>query len=51
MEQELVPIRRRAEELRNEPERVAELLADGGAHCRKLANVTMRDVRERMGFD
>ena len=51
MEQELVPIRRRAEELRNQPERVAQLLADGGAHCRKLANVTMRDVRERMGFD
>jgi tryptophanyl-tRNA synthetase len=51
MEQELVPIRRRAAELRSEPERVASLLAQGGARCRALAGETMRDVRERMGFD
>ena len=51
MEQELVPIRRRAEELRSDPKRVATLLNEGGAHCRAIAGQTMRDVRERMGFD
>jgi tryptophanyl-tRNA synthetase len=51
MEQELVPIRRRAAELRSEPERVASLLEQGGARCRALASETMRDVREQMGFD
>ena len=51
MEQELVPIRRRAEELRADPGRVKALLDEGGAHCRALASETMRDVRERMGFD
>ena len=51
MEQELVPIRRRAEELRSDPGRVSVILKDGGARCRALASETMRDVRERMGFD
>jgi tryptophanyl-tRNA synthetase len=51
IEQELVPIRRRAEELRQDPQRVDAILAEGGARCRTLAAETMRGVRERMGFD
>jgi tryptophanyl-tRNA synthetase len=51
MERELVPVRRRAEELRAEPSRVDDALADGAARCRAIARETMCDVRERMGFD
>src|SRR5690242_17983025 len=51
MEKELVPIRRRAEELRANRSAVDAALAEGAAHCRSLANETMRGVRERMGFD
>jgi tryptophanyl-tRNA synthetase len=50
METELVPIRRRAELLRDEPARVDDALASGAAHCRTLAKDTMGGVRERMGF-
>ncbi|HEY7233572.1 MAG TPA: tryptophan--tRNA ligase [Gemmatimonadaceae bacterium] len=51
MERELVPIRRRAEELRNDRAQVDAALGAGAAHCRELASDTMRGVRERMGFD
>ena len=51
METELVPIRTRAEELRAEPSLVDDALASGAAHCRDLAKETMREVRDRMGFD
>ncbi len=51
MEQELVPIRRRAAELREQPERVDDVLAAGAAACRAIARETMVDVRERMGLD
>jgi tryptophanyl-tRNA synthetase len=51
MEQELVPIRRRAEELRVHPTAVEEALAAGAANCRKIAKETMHGVRDRMGFD
>src|SRR6202048_2882958 len=51
METELVPIRRRADELRAEPARVDDALARGAAHCRTVARETMRGVRDRMGFD
>lgn len=51
METELVPIRRRAEQLRQEPERVDDALAQGAAKCRVLARETMGTVRERMGFN
>ena len=51
MEKELVPIRRRAEELRENRSAVDAALADGAARCRTLATETMRGVRERMGFD
>jgi tryptophanyl-tRNA synthetase len=48
---ELTPIRRRARELRERPERVNDALADGAARASKLAKETMREVRDRMGFD
>jgi tryptophanyl-tRNA synthetase len=50
MERELVPIRRRAEELRDSPRSVDDALAKGAARCRTLAQETMREVRERMGL-
>jgi tryptophanyl-tRNA synthetase len=51
MERELVPIRRRAEELRSDRGQVDAALASGASRCRELASETMRGVRERMGFD
>ncbi|HUX33282.1 MAG TPA: tryptophan--tRNA ligase [Gemmatimonadaceae bacterium] len=51
MDAELVPIRRRAEELRASPERVDEVLAAGASACRAIAQQTMSDVRQRMGLD
>jgi tryptophanyl-tRNA synthetase len=51
MESELTPIRRRARELRDDPERVADTLADGARRAGELAKETMGEVRDRMGFD
>src|SRR4051794_38463966 len=51
METELVPIRARAAELRDDPSRVQATLRAGADKCRALARETMRGVRERMGFD
>ena len=51
MQRELVPIQRRAAELRADRAQVDEALAAGAEHCRALASDTMRGVRERMGFD
>jgi tryptophanyl-tRNA synthetase len=48
---ELTPIRRRAEALDAEPQRVLDALADGRNTARALAQQTMREVRERMGMD
>ena len=50
MEQELVPIRTRAAELRETPGRVAAVMAAGGERCRTIARETMREVRDAMGF-
>jgi tryptophanyl-tRNA synthetase len=50
METELMPIRRRAELLRAEPEQVDDALATGARRCLALAEETMGGVRERMGF-
>ena len=50
MEEELVPIRRRAEMLRANPAAVDDALASGAAKCRTIAMETMRAVRDRMGF-
>jgi len=51
MDQELVPIRRRAEELRAHPDRVDGVLAAGAGACRAIAQQTMADVRDLMGLD
>lgn len=51
MDAELVPIRRRAEELVAAPGRVQEILGDGAARARNVAQVTMREVRGFMGLD
>lgn len=46
----LAPIRERAAELAAAPERLETILADGAATARRLAQETMREVRDRMGF-
>jgi tryptophanyl-tRNA synthetase len=51
METELTPIRRRARELHEHPERVNDALADGAMRAGKLAGQTLREARDRMGFD
>jgi tryptophanyl-tRNA synthetase len=51
MEKELVPIQRRAQELKEDRSAVDAVLERGADHCRALASDTMRGVRERMGFD
>lgn len=45
------PMRERAAAYRAHPERVREILGDGAARCRGMAQETMREVRERMGLD
>jgi len=51
MDRELVPIRRRAEELHQDRRQIDSALDAGAARCRELASETMHGVRERMGFD
>jgi tryptophanyl-tRNA synthetase len=51
MEQELVPIRRRAAELTAKPKLIDDALGSGTASCSKIAKETIRDVRARMGID
>jgi tryptophanyl-tRNA synthetase len=46
----LAPIRARALELNQRPERVDQILGDGAAAARRIAKQTMREVRQRMGF-
>ena len=50
MEAELVPIRRRAEELRGNPSLVDDALATGTRKCSAIARETMGHVREAMGM-
>jgi tryptophanyl-tRNA synthetase len=50
METELVPIRRRAEELRDAPERITAALEVGAERCRAIASETMREVKAAMGI-
>jgi tryptophanyl-tRNA synthetase len=50
METELVPIRTRAQALRDNPAQLDDALATGAARCRELARATMAGVRDRMGF-
>ncbi len=44
------PFRERAAEYAARPERVREILGDGGTRCRRLAAETLREVRSRMGL-
>lgn len=46
----LEPIRERAAELRDDPALVREILGDGAARARRLAEETMAEVRARMGL-
>lgn len=46
----LAPVRERARELGEHPERVREILADGAARARGVARETIGEVRERMGL-
>lgn len=47
---ELEPIRQRATELRGDRRRVLEVLREGGARARNIAEGTMKDVRGAMGL-
>jgi tryptophanyl-tRNA synthetase len=51
MEEELIPIRARAESLAAHPDRVDEALESGASFCRGVARETMLNVRSRMGLD
>jgi len=46
----LAPIRERAEELKRRPDAVREVLARGADRCRALADETLAEVRQIMGF-
>ena len=50
MEQVLVPIRVRAEEIGAKPSTVTDVLEDGAKRARTTAQETMRQVYERMGL-
>jgi tryptophanyl-tRNA synthetase len=47
----MAPIRDRARELREHPDRVHEILADGATRARVIARVTLEQAYERMGLD
>jgi tryptophanyl-tRNA synthetase len=47
---ELKPMRERAERYQEDPTLVRSIIADGGEKAQKLAEETMRDVREVMGL-
>ncbi len=50
MEQVLVPIRMRAEEIGAKPSTVTDVLEDGANRARTIAQETMRQVHDRMGL-
>jgi tryptophanyl-tRNA synthetase len=50
MKAELGPVRERALALRSEPQRVLNILRDGAARARTVAEATMKEVREVMGL-
>ena len=51
MTKELTPIRERAAEIRADPATVKTVLRAGADKARVIAKETMREVKERMGFD
>jgi tryptophanyl-tRNA synthetase len=50
LETELVPIRARGEVLRAQPQKITEVLREGGSRCRERAKSTMNEVRRVMGL-
>ena len=48
---ELAPIRERAQRYLDDPQLVRNIVADGCERARKLAEETMRDVRDAMGLN
>jgi len=50
MEVELKPIRERAGEVRSDPKRVDEKLAEGAARAQGIATETIREVKQHMGL-
>jgi tryptophanyl-tRNA synthetase len=50
MNQELTPIRARAEEIRGRATMVDEVAGDGAATARRVAGTTMREVKDMMGL-
>ena len=51
IQNELAPIRERAQVYVDDPTLVRNIISDGNDRARKLAGETMRDVREAMGLD
>jgi tryptophanyl-tRNA synthetase len=49
-DRELVPLRIRRAELESRPEQVREALGDGATKARRIAQETMREVRDAMGL-
>ncbi len=47
----MAPIRDRARELREHPDRVREILAEGATRARVIARATLEETYERMGLD
>jgi tryptophanyl-tRNA synthetase len=45
------PMRERAEQYLEDPSLVRSIIADGGEKAHRLAQETLRDVREAMGLD
>ena len=50
IDRELVPLRARRRELDEDPRRLREALGDGAAKARRIAQETMREVRDSMGL-
>ena len=46
----LAPIREKRRELEAEPEKVDEILREHAQRCREIAQGTIKEVKEKMGF-
>jgi len=49
--EKLAPVRERARELREHPDRVNEMLAEGASRARVIARATLAEAYERMGLE
>ena len=50
MARELAPVREKYRELVAHPDHVREIMADGAARCRAIAQRTMEEVRDKVGI-